>query len=123
MTSPDDNTNTTIGYTPHPDIHVRSLLVKDGTMTVALEGQIRHYSATSLQEFLHEQLAAQKPKSLILDFREIKFVDSQGLAFLIALYKFCYAQACTLSIASAPAPVLNLIKLTRIDSFITIILE
>jgi anti-anti-sigma factor len=55
---------------------------------------------------------------LILDFTQVQFVDSQGLAFLISLYKFCYPQGCTLMIRGANPHVNSLIRLTRMNAFI-----
>lgn len=106
-------------YSPHPDIHVRGITMdEESVMTVALDGQIRYQSVARLQEFLIQQLCVQSPQGLILDFSQVHFVDSQGLAFLISLYKFCYPQGCALSIRGANPHVNSLIRLTRMNAFI-----
>lgn len=106
-------------FSPHPDIHVRGITMDEGSaMTVTLDGQIRYHAVASLQEFLVQQLCVQAPQNLILDFSHVSFVDSQGLGFLISLYKFCYPQGCTLSIRGANAHVSSLIRLTRMNAFI-----
>lgn len=111
---------TTMGiiYSPHPDIRVRGITVENMVMTVVLEGQIRYQSVAGLQEFLFEQICKHMPQMLILDFQQVGFLDSQGLAFLISLYKFCFPQGCTLAVRGANPHVNSLMTLTRLNAFI-----
>lgn len=106
---------------PHPDVQIRSLAVEDTVMTIHLAGQIRYQSVASLQEYIFDQFCTTLPQTLILDFQEVSFLDSQGLALLISLYKFCYPQGCGLAIRNAPGHVCNLIQLTRLNAFIKLI--
>lgn len=106
---------------PHPEVHVRSIGVEGTTMTIVLDGQIRYQAVASLQEFLFEQICRVMPGMLVLDFQRISFLDSQGLAFLITLYKFCHPQRCILALSHVPPHIENLIRLTRLTAFIKLI--
>lgn len=103
---------------PHPDIVVHTVDAEQDTLIIVLEGQIRYQSAASLQSFLFNEFGTHVPKKLVLDFKRIYFVDSQGLAFLVGLYKFCRPKGCELIIRNSPAHVFELMKLTRLDAFI-----
>lgn len=106
---------------PHPDIRICSLMVDEGVMTAELDGQIRHQSVAGLQEFFFSRITAHNPQQLVLDFQRISFVDSQGLAFLIALYKYCAPVNCAISIRSANSHVSNLVRMTRMTAFLKLI--
>lgn len=113
-----ENPTLTEAVSPHPDIRVCAMTVEAGVMTVELDGQIRHQSVAGLQDFFFTKLTQWPASQLILDFGHIAFVDSQGLAFLIALYRFCNPKGCSIAIRNANAHVGNLIRMTRLTAFI-----
>ena len=108
-------------YSPHPDVCIREIQLRDGVMTVFLDGHIRYHAVSGLQGFLHEQFITHQPSGMMLDFNGVKFIDSQGLALLISIHKFCAPSKCSLSICRASSNVRGLIEMTRLNTFINLI--
>jgi anti-anti-sigma factor len=121
MSSSDLTAGSDAVYSPHQDVCIREIQVRDTAMTVFLEGHIRYHVVSGLQGFLHEQFTTHQPSSMVLDFNQVKFIDSQGLALLIAIYKFCAPSKCSLSICGASPNIRNLVEMTRINTFIKLI--
>jgi len=57
--------------------------VQDKQLTVALSGEIDHHRAKKIMEHLAGKIEEFLPKVCILDFREVTFMDSSGIAVVI----------------------------------------
>lgn len=55
----------------------------DGTLTVALSGEIDHHRAKEYILALEAKIEAYAPERCILDFKEVSFMDSSGIAVVI----------------------------------------
>jgi anti-sigma B factor antagonist len=105
----------------HPTIQVRAVSEESTMLTFLLDGQICYQSVPALQSFLLAQFSRHTPPRMMLDMGKVTFVDSQGLALLIALHRACAAQGSKLTLRGASPHVSNLIKLTRLDRFIELL--
>lgn len=56
---------------------------QDGRLTVALTGEIDHHCAKSYISGIAAKIEAYTPDICILDFREVTFMDSSGIAVVI----------------------------------------
>ncbi len=63
-------------------MHFTSFL-EDGRLTVALTGEIDHHCAKQYIEAIAAKIEAYTPDLCVLDFREVSFVDSSGIAVVI----------------------------------------
>lgn len=63
-------------------MHFTSYL-QDGQLTVALTGEIDHHCAKKYIEAIHGKIEAYTPKICILDFTDVTFMDSSGIAVVI----------------------------------------
>ena len=63
-------------------MYIRSF-VEDKQMTIALSGEIDHHEARHAMKTIAEKIEAYLPKICILDFREVSFMDSSGIAIVI----------------------------------------
>ena len=63
-------------------MHLTSFL-QDGLLTVALTGEIDHHCAKHYIDVIIGKIEAYKPRTCILDFQEVSFVDSSGIAVVI----------------------------------------
>ena len=63
-------------------MHLTSFL-QDGTLTIALTGEIDHHCAKQNIGSITAKIEAYTPKCCILDFQEVTFVDSSGIAVVI----------------------------------------
>ena len=57
--------------------------LEDGRLTVALTGEIDHHCAKGYIQAIAGKIEAYTPQICILDFREVSFVDSSGIAVVI----------------------------------------
>ena len=57
--------------------------LEEGRMTVALTGEIDHHCAREYIRSIGAKIEAYTPSVCILDFREVSFVDSSGIAVVI----------------------------------------
>lgn len=57
--------------------------LQDGTLTVALTGEIDHHCAKAYIQSIEAKIEAYIPDVCILDFQEVSFVDSSGIAVVI----------------------------------------
>lgn len=53
-------------------------------MTITLAGEIDHHEARTAIDSITEKIDAYGPKTCTLDFRDVSFMDSSGIAVVIA---------------------------------------
>lgn len=63
-------------------MHLTSFL-QDGQLTVALTGEIDHHRAKGYIQEIVAKIEAYNPSICVLDFQEVTFVDSSGIAVVI----------------------------------------
>ena len=63
----------------------------NGRLTVALTGEIDHHCAKNYIQAIAAKVEAYTPEVCILDFSEVTFVDSSGIAVVINAMR-CMAQ-------------------------------
>lgn len=63
-------------------MHLTSYL-QDGRLTVSLTGEIDHHCAKKFIGAITAKLEAYTPKVCILDFQDVTFMDSSGIAVVI----------------------------------------
>ena len=57
--------------------------LQDGRLTVALTGEIDHHSAKAYISGIAAKIESYMPDVCILDFRDVTFMDSSGIAVVI----------------------------------------
>jgi stage II sporulation protein AA (anti-sigma F factor antagonist) len=57
--------------------------LEEGRLTVALTGEIDHHCAKSYIQSIAAKIEAYTPEICVLDFQEVSFVDSSGIAVVI----------------------------------------
>ena len=57
--------------------------LEDGQLTVALTGEIDHHSAKTYIRAITSKIEAYRPRVCILDYRDVTFMDSSGIAVVI----------------------------------------
>ena len=63
-------------------MHFTSFL-EEGKLTVALTGEIDHHCAKAYIQSIAAKIEAYTPEICVLDFRDVSFVDSSGIAVVI----------------------------------------
>ena len=68
-------------------MHFTSFL-ENGQLTVALTGEIDHHCAKGYIQAIAAKIEAYTPQLCVLDFGEVSFVDSSGIAVVINALRF-----------------------------------
>ena len=57
--------------------------VQDRQLTIALTGEIDHHSAREIMDAVTEKIDIYMPLRCILDFQDVRFMDSSGIAVVL----------------------------------------
>jgi stage II sporulation protein AA (anti-sigma F factor antagonist) len=57
------------------------------TVTAFLEGEIDHHTATEMRQVMDAELLSGTVKLLIMDFRDVTFMDSSGIGLVMGRYR------------------------------------
>lgn len=61
--------------------------LEDGNLTIVLTGEIDHHCAKNYIHAIDAKVEAYTPGICILDFSEVTFIDSSGVAVVINAYR------------------------------------
>ena len=60
---------------------------QDEILFCQLSGEIDHHTASSCRLQIDEQIENSRPKTVILDFSDVSFMDSSGIGLVMGRYK------------------------------------
>lgn len=94
--------------------------LQDGRLTVALTGEIDHHCAKSYISGIAAKIEAYTPDICILDFREVTFMDSSGIAVVInALRAMTHIEGRLVLAGISPQP-MKVFRASGIDKLVEI---
>ena len=64
-----------------------SIVAKGEVVTAFLSGEIDHHTAAELRETIDLAANEHKPTLLVLDFKNVSFMDSSGIGLVMGRYK------------------------------------
>ncbi len=91
------------------------LVLKDGTLTALLSGEIDHHSAQKIRETIDDTAGKTKPRHLVLDFAQVQFMDSSGVGLIMGRYKLMQSLGGQVSIANLPPKIEKIITLAGLN--------
>ncbi len=91
------------------------------TVTVLLKGEIDHHNAVSLRKEIDEIYQKNDPKSLILDFSEVTFMDSSGIGLVMGRYKNISSNGCKLIIKNPATSIKKVFSISGIKKIAKIV--
>ena len=91
------------------------LMLKDGTLTALLGGEIDHHTARELREEIDETAEKTKPHRLVLDFSQVQFMDSSGVGLIMGRYKLMQTLGGSVTIANMPPKREKRVSLAGLD--------
>jgi anti-anti-sigma factor len=102
-------------YTPPPPPFTVTVQSGDRAMRVAISGEIDIKTIGPIEGRIQTARSQAADRHLILDLRELTFMDSSGLRLLIALLRDAQARAHRLTVVRPPRDVFRPIQLTGLD--------
>lgn len=100
-------------------MHFTSYL-EGGKLTIALTGEIDHHCAKAYIQIITAKIESYTPDICVLDFRDVSFVDSSGIAVVInALRNMAQIEGKLLLTGIAPQP-MRVFQASGIDKLVEI---
>lgn len=91
------------------------LNMTDRVLTAYLEGEIDHHSARGLREAIDAAIEKNMPEILILDFKDITFMDSSGIGLVMGRYKLLKTNRAELHITNTSPSIYKVMKLAGLE--------
>ncbi len=93
---------------------------REGTLRVALEGEIDHHSAVDIRGRIDQMLYRQRPRRLELDLSRIGFMDSSGLGLVMGRLALIRELGGELAVIDPSPAILRIFRLAGMDRLICI---
>lgn len=94
--------------------------LENGKLTIALTGEIDHHCAKAYIQIISSKIEAYMPDVCVLDFSDVTFVDSSGIAVVInALRNMTQIEGKLLLSGIAPQP-MRVFRASGIDKIVEI---
>lgn len=74
--------------------------INGSTVTAYLSGEIDHHSAASIRQTIDESIISRKPQRLIIDFKDVSFMDSSGIGLVMGRYRLLENTGCKMAIVN-----------------------
>ncbi len=89
--------------------------VNSRTIIAYLDGEIDHHSAAVIREEIDAAIEKNMPTCLILDFRDVSFMDSSGIGLVMGRYKALKKYNAELYITNTSPQITKVMKLSGIE--------
>lgn len=88
-----------------------------GELVIAyLNGEIDHHTVKEIREKLDSVISVKKPTHLIIDFKNVSFMDSSGIGLVMGRYRTLQAYKGTLEVRNVDRITKKLFELAGIGS-------
>lgn len=88
---------------------------EDGVLIAYLSGDIDHHSAAQMREIIDRQAEGCLPSRLVLDFRDVSFMDSSGIGLVMGRYKLMKSMNGELAAVNLSSHLKKVMKLAGLD--------
>ena len=62
-------------------------MIDDGVLTICMGGELDHHEARKAVAYIEENIDAHLPREAVLDFKDLSFMDSSGIAVVLKTYR------------------------------------
>lgn len=92
--------------------------LQEETLTIALTGEIDHHCAKEYMQIITAKIEAYTPKMCILDFQDVTFMDSSGIAVVINAFRMMTKMEGKLEISGLGQQPMKVFRASGIDKLI-----
>lgn len=90
---------------------------KEGNMLIfKLGGEIDHHTAKSIREEIDRYTTKCNPDVLMLDFKNVEFMDSSGIGLVLGRYRLMQELGGSLKIINMPAHLCKVMRVAGIEN-------
>ena len=94
--------------------------LENGILTVALTGEIDHQCARSYMDAIASKIEVYTPKECVLDFDQVSFMDSSGIAVVINALRSMTRINGILSVSGLRTQPMRVFRVSGIDRLVQI---
>jgi len=94
--------------------------LQDKQLTIALRGEIDHHSAKDIMRVVGNKIELYLPRVCVLDFREVTFMDSSGIAIVISCVRRIRQLRGEVILRSVPPQPMKVLKASGIERIATL---
>lgn len=89
--------------------------VSGDVVAAYLEGELDHHTAKSIREEIDAVIEEKMPSLLVLDFKDITFMDSSGIGLVMGRYKMLSKSGAELAITNPSPQIYKVMKLAGLS--------
>lgn len=93
---------------------------ENGAAAAVLSGEIDHHNAKSIREQLDRYIISAQPEELIMDFKNISFMDSSGIGLIMGRSKLMRECGGRLVVRNPQPYIRRVLKLSGIERLVKI---
>ena len=90
-------------------------IYEDGTVTAFLSGDIDHHTAAVMREIIDQTVESSLPQKLIVDFKDVTFMDSSGIGLVMGRYKLMRSINGEIEVRNVSSHIKKVMKLAGLD--------
>lgn len=91
------------------------LLTKEQTLIAMLKGEIDHHSARPMREEIDNKIEQYQPKTLVLDFSGVTFMDSSGIGLIMGRHRLIQILGGKLVIQNPPSHIQRVMRISGME--------
>lgn len=84
-------------------------------VTAYLSGELDHHNAKEMREVVDNAVELNMPSLLVLDFKDVSFMDSSGIGLVMGRYRNLSKTGAELHITNTPSSIMRMFKLAGIE--------
>ena len=88
---------------------------RDGTLIACISCEIDHHTARHLRGRIDTELFLYRPRTLVLDFSGVRFMDSSGIALILGRVETAGAVGCVVTLKGLSATLYKLVRLSGLE--------
>lgn len=90
------------------------------TLIAYLIGEIDHHSAVLVREKIDDAISYEKPKVLVIDFKNVTFMDSSGIGLVMGRYRLMQNYKGTIMINNVTPTIKKIMELAGLSNIAVI---
>ena len=94
--------------------------LQEKQLTIALRGEIDHHSARDILRVVSNKIDLYLPLACVLDFREVSFMDSSGIAIVISALRKMRELSGRLVLRDVPPQPMKVLRASGMEQIVEI---
>ena len=93
---------------------------QENVLTANISGEIDHHNAKKLRESIDKQTEDEMPKKLVLNFKDVTFMDSSGIGLVLGRCKLMQEIGGVVEVVNISSHTKKVMKLAGLDKLAVI---